>query len=341
MSKQIARSLLIAAVVLAGLSVHHSAQALSLVPPSLEYSVKPGDVVADQVKLYNEQDQSMTVTPSSANFGAKDETGQPDFTFDAPSADLASWITLDTSPLTIKPSDRATIAFTITVPKNAEPGGHYAGIFFATGAPKEGQVAVQSKIGTLIILSVAGNEKELASIVETGVNNAQKTLSRLPVSFFARIRNTGNVHVRPEGSVTIKNMFGRVSAVIPVNDVRGAVLPKSIRRFEMSWSKGADVCDQEPDGTSKPCGFFQQVGAEWRNFGFGTYTASFDLTYGKTSKALSDSVSFMIIPWRLLLVEFLALVLLVVVFLFGIRRYNRAIIRSAQSRKNIPPVKRM
>lgn len=328
---KIVRFFLAALVVMAGLAAHRPVQALSLVPPSLEFKVSPGQVVTDQIKLYNEQAQAVTVTPSTANFGAKDETGQPAFSFDTPTADLSAWISLDVAPLTIKPNDRMTVPFTITVPPEAEPGGHYAGIFFASGAPSDGQVALQSKLAALVILSVAGNIRESATLTEIGIADGQTKFSRLPTSFYARVQNSGNVHIRPEGNITITNMFGKKTAVIPVNDAKGAVLPTSIRRFETTWSKNYDR------GSSD--GWWSEIRAEWRNFALGSYTATYALTYGQTRQNLNGSLTFTVFPWRLLAVEFLALVAIVILLVIGIRRYNRAIIRRAQSKQSTPPNK--
>lgn len=326
------RFFLVALAVVAGLAAHQSAQALSLVPPSLEFKAAPGEVVTDKIKLYNEQEQAVTVTPSTANFSAKDETGQPAFSFDAPTADLSSWISLDVAPLTIKPGDRATVSFTITVPTNAEPGGYYAGIFFASGAPLDGQVALQSKLAALVILSVSGDIQESAALAEIGIANGQTRFSRLPTSFYARIQNSGNVHVRPEGSITITNMFSKKTAVVPFNEAKGAVLPKSIRRFEETWSKNND--------SASSGGFWSEIRAEWQNFALGSYTATYAITYGQTQQSLGGNLTFTVFPWRLLLVEFLVLVVVVILLVIGARRYNRAIIRRAQSKQSTPPANR-
>lgn len=323
------RFFLAATVVMAGLAAHRSVQALSLVPPSLEFRVGPGEVVTDQIKLYNEEEQTLTVTSSTANFGAKNETGQPVFYFDAPTADLSSWIKLEAAPLTIKPGDRVTVPFTISVPKNAEPGGHYAGIFFDSGAPTSGQVGIQSKLGALVILSVTGDIRESATLAEIGIANGQTKFSRLPTSFFARVQNNGNVHLRPAGNITVTNMFGKKTAIIPVNEAKGAVLPASTRRFEETWTKNND-------GVSSG-GFWSEIRAEWRNFALGSYTATYALTYGQTAQNLTGSLSFTVFPWRLLLVELLVLAVVVTLLVIGIRRYNRAIIRRAQSKQSTPP----
>ncbi len=310
-------------------------KALTLVPPSLEYDVNPGQIVSGKIKLYNEGTAPTTVFASAANFTAKGEDGTPNFQFSDTPTDLTAWMALPKGGITLNAGDRLEVPFTITVPADADPGGHYASVFFGTDPSIKpeggGQVNIRSLIGTLVILRVSGEVNESAIISEVGVEGGHATLSRLPATLFARIQNTGNVHVRPEGTVTIRNLFGGESAHLTFNDVNGAVLPRSTRRFDVMWSRisGND---------SERGGFFSEIGAEWRNFALGPYTATLTLSYGESSKPLSETIKFTVFPWRLLLIEFLALALLVFLIVFGIRRYNAAIIRRAKD--TFPPTKK-
>lgn len=310
-----------------GLIGTRSVQALTLVPPSLEYSAVKGQTFESKVKLFNNDSRQLTLTPSTANFSAKDETGEPDFAFDAPATDLASWIQVSTQPFTIAPGESREIPFKIVVPNDAEPGGHYAGIFFGSGgqASQGGQIGLQSKLGSLIIMRVDGVVREAASIASFGVKHG-KTLSRLPATFNVRVQNSGNVHIRPQGTILIKNLFGGQTETLSVNESNGAVLPNSIRSFDATWSKTSDAATSS--------GWFNELKAQWRNFSFGPYTATVTLTYGQNNQSLVASTKVTIIPWRLMLVELVILALVVIAIVFGVRGYNRAIIRRAQ---NTPP----
>lgn len=325
--------LLAAAIVLAaGFIAIPSARALTLVPPSLEYGVDPGQNVTGKIKLYNEGTSPVTVFASASNFTAKDEKGTPNFDFATTPTDLASWVSLPEGSLTLNSGDRLEIPITIKIPSNADPGGHYAGVFFGTDPslqPKEGgQVNIRSLIGTLLIVRVSGDVKEAAALEQFGMDGGKSTLSRLPATLFVRIKNEGNVHVRPEGTIVITNLFGKKSASLTLNDVNGAVLPKSVRRFDATWAR-----TQDP---AKVGNFFSEIGAEWRNFGLGTYTATATVTYGQGHQTLTRTLKFTVIPWRLLLVEVLGIALIIFLLFFGIRQYNAAIIRKARDPKTLP-----
>lgn len=299
------------------------AKALTIVPPSLEYSVNAGDVIPATIKLFNGSQNTETVYASTSNFTAKGEAGEPDFDLNAVPTDIATWIDYPQGPLTIAPNDNLRIPITIRVPKNAEPGGHYAAVFFGNDPAKTnkdgGQVAIRSLLGSLVIVRVTGDVREAATVSEFKTENDKTTVDSLPANFILKIKNSGNVHVRPQGTVVIKNMFGGETARIAINEVNGAVLPNSIRAFSSIWTKTGK--------TGK--GFFGKVGQQWSNFALGSYTATATVTYGENKQSLVSTAKLTVFPWQLLLVLLILIAIVVFIFLFGIRNYNAAIIRSA------------
>jgi hypothetical protein len=94
------------------------------------------------------------------------------------------------------------------------------------------------------------------------------------------------------------------------------VLPQSIRRFEQPLDKSVI-------GNKKL---------------FGHYTAKLNLTYGNNKKALVASVSFWVIPFRLIFIIALLLVGGFFLLRYLLKVYNRRIIeRSRNSRPPQPP----
>lgn len=315
----------LAVLVLAGIVLNgRAASALTLVPPSLEFGATAGETLRTSIKLYNEGLETVNLFTSTANFSAQDEQGTPNFDFDHPNQGLAGWITTDPTQLTLAAGERREVAVTVNVPSTAEPGGHYAAVFFGTQPPatKGGQVGVVSKVGTLVILRIEGTINEAASVKEFSIVGGKKSFVHPPVSFRLRIQNTGNVHVRPSGTIEIKNMFGGQTASLVVNPSGGAVLPDSIRQFQVDWKKDA----------GDPQGFFNHLKTEWRHFGLGAYTAQATITYGSSPRTLIASTSYTLFPWHLLLVELAAAILVVWLLTFGVKRYNDMIVRRAQNK---------
>lgn len=304
-----------------------TSQALTLVPPSLEFTVAPGGSVDSKIKLFNEESEPISVFSSVSNFTAKGEEGEPDFDFAEELTGLSDWIDIGSGPFTLQPGDRIEIPFTVNVPTGVEPGGHYASVFFGTDPtikPDEGgQVSIRSLVGSLLILRVSGEIREAASVASFDPTDNRTTTSRLPVTMELRINNQGNVHIRPQGSVTIRNIFGGETARLTINEANGAVLPNSLRRFEIDWMKNGR--------SDEPGNFFQELGSEWRNFAMGPYTATATVAYGQDQRTLTASTRITIIPWRLLIVSLVVIVGLILLLTVGLKRYNASVIRHAQT----------
>lgn len=302
-------------------------QALTLIPPSFELQVDPGQSTELEVKLFNETQKAAQLYTEVANFTASGETGQPAFDFDNPS-DLKSWFEVETGPFMLNPGERKEINIKINVPQDAEAGGHYAALFFSTKPPElkeTGKIAIGTKIGTLFLLKVNGDVVEAGKIKEFTTD--KNVYNRLPTDLALRFENTGSIHLRPQGTITITNIFNSVKTKIAVNSGKGATLPKQIRKYDMIWEKGIV---SEVNG-NVIADFFTELGNEYNNFTFGKYTANLTITYGANND-LQDTatVSFWVLPWRILTLVLIILVVLVVLFIILIKRYNAWIIKRAK-----------
>lgn len=292
--------------------------ALTISPPLMEFDARPGDQLVDVVKLYNETNEPLTLIASVQNFKALGETGTPEFLPVKEENDLASWIKLDEKEITLAPQERKSVLFTIKVPGDAEPGGHFAGILWSeTGAaaPEEGEAAVGlvAKTGTLILVRVAGVINEAGRIVEFKTDKT--SYNYLPANFVLRFENTGNVHLKPTGTVEIRNMWGKKVAQFTVNENLSNVLPKSIRRFEATWQK-----EEMPAGASE----WQK---ERQNGAWGKYTALVTLNYGVGGSVVQAKTSFWVFPWRVALFYLVLLVIIVLLLAQGVKKYNKWILK--------------
>ncbi len=310
--------------------VVQNAQAITIIPPSFEFQVKPGETIKTKIKLFNEEQQAKQLYSDVTNFTAQGETGNPQFDLKAQRVDLSAWIDVGPGPYPMQAGDRIEVPITINVPKDAEPGGHYAAVFFTTKPPdteESGSIGIASAIGSLFLVRVEGEIREQGSLIEFSVAEGKTLFSRAPIDFFVRFSNTGNVHLRPTGTLTIKNMFGGTSDTIDVNPGKGATLPGQIRKYEVKWERG-----QVQAGTGSAWSdFWKEFSNEWNNFAIGKYTASLALTYGITPAGnASGELDFWVLPWHVLLVSLFTLAIVVVLLIFFIKRYNAWIIRKAK-----------
>lgn len=300
------------------------AHAMTVSPVMFEKEIAPGASAQDVIHIINDSNQEKTYTLSAQNFIANGENGAQQYLQEQQPTDLASWVRTNGPSVTIPSGESANIPFTITVPQGAEPGGHYATIFFSQSAGTESNgsgVGIAQQVGVLLLVSVPGDVSEQASIESFRMPHGS-SFDHLPASFELRVKNSGSVHLHPEGDITIRNILGNVVARIPANPAHSAVLPNSIRRMDSDWVKA-----KNQNG-----GFFAQMGNEWRNFAVGKYSASVNASYGSKGAPLSAAtVSFWVFPWRLFIVFLIAVLILILL----IRGYNGMVIKAALGKKKV------
>jgi hypothetical protein len=285
-------------------------QGLEISPPLKELKADPGQTVITEIRLRNVT-KGPLVTKSEVNdFVAAGEDGQPKLLLDnneqSPYS-IKSWLSTIPS-VTLNPGEQKPIPITMTVPKNAGPGGHYGVVRF-TGRPPELEdsgVSLSASVGTLMLVNVSGNVSESAQISEMYASQKDKQRSLFeygPVTIIEKIKNTGNTHFKPKGNVRVTNMFGKEVGMYQLNEKGGNVLPGSTRKFEQTLNK---------------------------KFMFGRYKAQADVVYGSDSKILSRTISFWVIPYKLILIVLAAIALII----FLIRQYNKAIVKKASKKSS-------
>ncbi|MCK5591557.1 MAG: hypothetical protein KAI72_06345, partial [Candidatus Pacebacteria bacterium] len=223
--------------------------ALTISPARVELNGNPGQTVTGEYVLINDQEKTKTFYSSFENFEAQGETGSPNFV--GGTEGLATWIN-SSSEIVLGPKETKKLMYSITIPANADPGGHFAAIFWGTSKPQTsaggGDVSVGAKLGLVMLLRVSGDVPEGGGVLsfetldeqklEEEETSEQKLFIMLPVDFNYRFQNSGGDRIKPKGTITIKNIFGMTSEVLNANPSEGNVLPSSIRKFKLSWNGG-------------------------------------------------------------------------------------------------------
>jgi hypothetical protein len=283
------------------LSLAFSAGAITIGPAKLELEADPGDILRGEMSLFNEADKAGTFYVSFEKFIEKD--GQRVFLPDEESL-IAEWTEVSESVFLVA-GERQRIPFAIRVPENAPPGGHFAVAWWSTVPPEaKGGVGITVRAGILIFLRVSGEVTEETEIL---YSPKQSIVGALPLGFNVTFKNLGNVHLRPLGNIVIRDLFGRTKAQIPINPQRFNVLPESQRTFAAEWQE---------EGIS-----------------FGPYRATLELSYGSDEpKEYKKTVLVWVLPRILTSLIILALIILILVIIKGIPKYNRWVIEKAKQR---------
>jgi len=221
-------------------AVSSPTQGLQISPAVIEINAQPGQTINFQLKLTDISGGALNARMSVNDFRAKNEYGDPEIILDPSETtqySMRQWVGPQPD---VKLSSQQTKIFnmTIAVPKDAEPGGHYAIIRFTGQQDNPGggaKVAQAASVGTLILVRIGGNISESLRFVDfyTAKHGQRQSLFyNGPISFTERLRNEGSVHEKPTGQVVIKNLFNKTVATFEVNPGLHNVLPGSVRRFD-------------------------------------------------------------------------------------------------------------
>ena len=146
----------------------------------------------------------------------------------------------------------------------------------------------------LFLLRINGEGKEEGNVESFKLIGPQKTFyDARPEGFEIAFKNTGNVHLVPYGTIEIKNMFGKVVSTLPVDAY--FALPNSTRYRDVEWTSG---------------------------FSLGLYTASLSLNKGYGNQYDNVNLSFWVLPWKILLIGFVSLALIIAGLYYFLTRFE-------------------
>jgi hypothetical protein len=218
--------------------------------------------------------------------------------------------------------------------------GYYYGVVFSGEAPKANPGGttnqLQGATAVLVLLDVqTPGEKKQLNIVSFSAN--KKLYEYLPADFTVKVKNSGDIHLSPSGTIFISK-GKKTIATLDVNPAGGNILPSSSRDFATSWKDGFPVFEPKHDqsGTVTNKNGQPEQTLHWdfskaNHLRMGHYTANLVLTYdnGTRDVPLEASVSFWVVPWKLLPFILLGIVLIGI----GLWTSGKNIWRRAQPKK--------
>ena len=280
---------------------------LTTSPLPITLSMTPGATSVTDVRVQNSSNQTQKIKVSLMKFSAYGEEGKPALSERQAGDDYFDWVSFSPSSFDAPPKQWTTVKMTIKAPKTAAFGYYYAVVFSpADQTPAgEGNVLLGSS-AVLVLLDVKSpNAKRSAKIADFSVD--RKSYEFLPVDFKVRLRNDGNVHLLPAGTIYIKR-GGKQVAAIPFNPGSGNILPGSYRIYTSSWKDGFPVYVPKEDNgkiltkDGKPVRELKWDFSKLPKLKFGHYTANLLVVYddGTRDVPLEASVSFWVVPWRII-----------------------------------------
>lgn len=303
-------------------------------PLPIKLSTAPGRTVAAELRVKSLNTTPETIKVGLMKFGATGDSGQPNI-FDLTAKDtFAQWVHFEPEQFVAEPNVWKTVKMTINVPQDASLGYYMAVTFSrASDTGKEKGTNFKGAAATLVLLEINnGNEKRSLQFVDFSVDH--KVYEYLPVNFKVKVHNNGNIYLAPKGNIYIQKGDKPVSSII-FNEAEGSVLPASNRVYNVPWKSGFPlytdrVVNNKPvdDGHGHTAQDLKWDFTQFNRFRIGHYTAKLLVVYddGTHDVPLESTVSFWVIPWKLLL---LALVVLLLIG-YGVWMLSRSFIRRAQ-----------
>lgn len=208
-----------------------SSERITLSPSSTTLELAAGETKQGTMKVINDGDVTYGFSVYARPYSVFNEQYQPDFTKQYSNTDVYKWVQFDQTSYQIEPGQSIVVAYTIRVPTNATPGGHYGVLFAETderGLEGTG-VARKKRVGNLLYVTVTGEYKTSGELKEF-ILPFWQTIA--PMTSSARVENTGNADFKAQVTTTAKDVFGQTKFRYTGDPI---VLPQTTRLIEMKW----------------------------------------------------------------------------------------------------------
>lgn len=140
---------------------------MTVSPIKYEIEAFTGTTITKTAKLYNYSSNTYAIELGKSDFTAGNKDGKPRFVTRRselvfPDQQLSTWITINSDDFIIGPNEEKEITFTIDIPWDATPGGHYGAVFFKkhnstdTNINSASNIGVNIDYGVLILVNVDG-----------------------------------------------------------------------------------------------------------------------------------------------------------------------------------------
>ena len=184
-------------------------------------SIASADPAADiSVQVYG-----MTQTPSGGYqlLNASQDTG---------AFSSRTFVSVDNSSFHLEPGASHVLTVTVSVPQDVGVGGRYAMIHIATQPVSQGGVAMITAVDVPVYLTIQGSQLaytgNITAITVGGVVSGQA------VNISTTFQNTGNVHFKVKGEVSISNADGAVLDTIYEGVTSSSIIPGMSRQLQAS-----------------------------------------------------------------------------------------------------------
>jgi hypothetical protein len=181
----------------------------------IELTLDPGQVMTEHLAVRNLSDRTVVFSLQAADGYLTDKGRFNMLPSNQASVDGGTWIGMQ-EQVTVGAKETKVVPFTITVPRDATPGDHPAGVA-ATITSTEGTVAVESRVGFRVMTRVSGTVTAAITVsdVTATYQHSWNPFSAGTIRLRYTTTNDGNVAVTGTGRVTVAGLFGLAQTDTP------------------------------------------------------------------------------------------------------------------------------
>lgn len=211
-------------------------ESITLSPVAKRYELKAGETKTDTLTVVNDGREPYDFIAYAKPYSVASENYVPDFTSNSTNSDAYRWVKFDKPKYHLEAGASTTVGYTMTVPENAAPGGHY-GVLFVETQPKEvvggGNAVVRKKrVGAILYATVDGK-------YEIGGQQDSADIPLLqfesPLTSTLKTSNNGNTDFIDSVSFRVSDIFGTLKYEEKKDY---PILPQTARKMKLEW-KGA------------------------------------------------------------------------------------------------------
>ncbi len=302
---------------------------LQVTPSPLIATVDPGEQTSLEVKVRNASTTAEELKMELRAFTIDRDNGEIKIS-DETASNVADFVTFEQANFHVEAGQWYTQKVNVNTPKDA--GFSYSFVILISRQeplPKvEGVSNIEGSVALFTLLNVnrpdAVKKLELTSFI-----SAKKSYEYMPAEFELSIENTGNTIVQPQGNIFIGRSADEQEplAVLEINQGNGYIIPTSSRTLKTSWSDGFP--SRNADG---------KLVWDWSKLNkirIGKYTAKVVLIYddGERDVPIESTVTFWVLPWKII-IGFVLLLVILGVGIFTVFRKSFGVIGSARAKKH-------
>lgn len=215
----------------------NGSESILLSPTDKRYDLAAGSTISDSFKIVNDGRTDFNfVTYARPYWVSNEEYTNPDFESKVENADAYKWVQFDEPSYFVKSGESVDVKYTLRIPEDTAPGGHY-GVLFAETQPTEpvqGTSVLRAKrVGAIMYVTVKGDTTLSGAYKGVDVPTFQYDA---PLKIRQRVSNSGNTDFAVSSSVRVYDILGGLKYKA---DKNVSVLPGTTRAVLNDWTNPA------------------------------------------------------------------------------------------------------